>query len=421
MRHNFNLISPIDFVASVLPDKGNTINRIYLPSVDKRPLTEKDIAWRQIKLKKERHGNAIMLRDSFHKNASKLFKNGKKIALAVPYHRLSQIKSWCADSNVIIDNYESVEDFWTLLHGNLIPRCEYDAIVDLCEDDAFWNEPSLCPLFAPDKRKPKTAGNVRHFDLIINAPVHSAEWQVMRELAAKMWKDSVGEPGFWETPGLRQDKPQCHNPHFVLTSLREYEYYRLPPCGGGEDLDHAEAVAVKIQEVCTYLKQSGCNWFTGEPQISVIDFQQNPETPNQLVLPGTEYLYPLAVDSQQVLKWILDGSVTSKKVVLAKARPDLDINFQDCFDYNPNDYWTPCFEELADSGAECVVWYCNNARSNSPYMCKQYFKWLRLERPESRQRVLMLEKGINGLASHVRKTQPIAVHDAIFKKGRNYF
>jgi hypothetical protein len=184
-------------------------------------------------------------------------------------------------------------------------------------------------------------------------------------------------------------------------------------------MNGVEEVALKIKGVCAYLKQNGCNWFTGEPQVSVIDFQQNPESPYQLVRPGIEHLYPLAVDPRQVLKWILDGSVTPKKVIMVKARFDLDMKFVGDFDFIPKDYNTK-LEELADSGAECVVWYCNNSSSHSPFDTKYYLDWLRQNRPESTQRVLMLRNGISGLARHARETLSIGDYAVIIFDERTY-
>ena len=90
-------------------------------------------------------------------------------------------------------------------------------------------------------------------------------------------------------------------------------------------------------------------------------------------------------------------------MLLVKARWDLDRRLQERYDFKPKDS-AKLYEELADSGAECVVWYCNNANSHSPYHVQDYFDWLRVNRPDSRQRVAMLEYGINGLARVARKT-----------------
>jgi hypothetical protein len=124
-----------------------------------------------------------------------------------------------------------------------------------------------------------------------------------------------------------------------------------------------------MNEAFQYLKKGfgGCKVFTGEPSIEVLNFpSKDPDFVNVLCKPGTEHLYPLPVSSRQVADWILDGSVTSGKVLLVACRFDLDRSFVEQYRNKFHLYDEEGREELYNSKADTVVLYCNNASSNSP-------------------------------------------------------
>jgi hypothetical protein len=62
-------------------------------------------------------------------------------------------------------------------------------------------------------------------------------------------------------------------------------------------------------------------------------------------------------------------------------------------------------QQLYNTKAEVFVFYCNNASSNSPREVQAYNRWLRKNHPESKQRYLMLESGINGLHYYMKENR----------------
>ncbi len=173
--------------------------------------------------------------------------------------------------------------------------------------------------------------------------------------------------------------------------------------------DEVEKVIVKLRNTF-----DGCGWFTGTPQIKIVNFHTDPNQANVLCEPGTEHMYPLLVSSKKVADWIFDGSVESGKVLLVKGSyRDLDHYF------NPSiDSELLTFEELHNSIADGIVVYCNNARSHSPERIRSYHKWLRENHPDSKQRCLMLENGVNGLYEYLESAQ--YSDDDIAKVFRSY-
>ncbi len=70
------------------------------------------------------------------------------------------------------------------------------------------------------------------------------------------------------------------------------------------------------------------------------------------------------------------------------------------------------------SNAEIIVFYCNNASSHSPFGVKHYLQWLRKTHPESKQRCVMLENGINGLYRYMVESKQYSDNELlqVFKK-----
>jgi hypothetical protein len=99
--------------------------------------------------------------------------------------------------------------------------------------------------------------------------------------------------------------------------------------------------------------------------------------------------------------WVFDGSVAEGKVLLVKSRFDLDRRLATAID---NDHYLgreECVEAIFATDAE--KFYCNNANTISPRDVVQYHAWLRKNHPESKQQVLLLERGVNGLYSYLRE------------------
>lgn len=192
------------------------------------------------------------------------------------------------------------------------------------------------------------------------------------------------------------------NPTFLLSPLNTFAIHRFPPCGGGMPLSQLKQCADEVEKVLFKLKNTfnGCGWFKGIPEIKIVNFETDPNQANVLCEPGTEYLYPLAVSSKQVADWIFDGSVASGKVLLCKARTDLDRYLNPAID---------CFlvglEAMIASNAEVIVFYCNNANSHSPDYVQMYNRWFRERHPDSKQRCVMLESGVNGLYHYLKETK----------------
>jgi hypothetical protein len=194
-----------------------------------------------------------------------------------------------------------------------------------------------------------------------------------------------------------------HDPHFLLHELTDEVIYRLPPTGGRLPVKKVEMIIQQMNETFRYLEEgfNGCKLFTGQPSIEVLTFpSDDPNYENVLCEPGTEHLNPLPVSSKQVADWILDGSVVSGKVLLVACRRDLDryLVAQYCNKYSP--FSEQGREEIHNTKAEIVVFYCNNANSNSPLGILSYHQWLREKYPHSKQRYVILAHGINALYFH---------------------
>ncbi len=80
---------------------------------------------------------------------------------------------------------------------------------------------------------------------------------------------------------------------------------------------------------------------------------------------------------------------------LLKYSTDRDLEYAD----PDKDYHTQIF----DTGAAIVVFYCNHCSSSSPAVAKRHLAWLRGKRPDSRQEVKVLHRGMGGLVHRARK------------------
>jgi hypothetical protein len=169
---------------------------------------------------------------------------------------------------------------------------------------------------------------------------------------------------------------------------------------------------------------NGCGWFSGTPSFTILNFNTDADKENVLCESGTEHLYALSVSSKQVVDWIMDGSVKSGKVLLVKARHDLDKLFSPEIDNNNFGAWSEeRMEEIYAANAEVVVFYCNNASSNSPGHLAKYHAWVRKKHPESKQRCVMLSNGINGLFYYMRYKRSNCSEeemDIVFKNRKSY-
>jgi hypothetical protein len=169
--------------------------------------------------------------------------------------------------------------------------------------------------------------------------------------------------------------------------------------------EELQAVEQEVKKTIHTLQSTfdGCGWFTGTPSFTILNFDTDPNQENMLCEPGTEHLYALPVSSKQVVDWILDGSVKTGKVLLVKARIDLDRRFIKDVDNNRFLAWSEeQMEEIHATNAEVVVFYCNNANSNSPRDAKNYHKWLQKMHPQSKQRCVLLKSGINGVYRYLK-------------------
>jgi hypothetical protein len=85
----------------------------------------------------------------------------------------------------------------------------------------------------------------------------------------------------------------------------------------------------------------------------------------------------------------------------ARLKPHLDYSTDwDLGRADPDkDYHTQIF----DTGAAIVVFYCNHCSSSSPAAAERHLAWLRGRRPDSRQQVKVLHRGMGGLVHRARE------------------
>ncbi len=136
--------------------------------------------------------------DQFYQNTIFNQKEDYKIAVIVPFQLLSKMKSTpiFANDKIRLNRFEALEDFYNI-HNQA--RCEYDTVIDLSDDEELWDGP-----VASDTDHWIPATSPREIDVFIRTHLHSAEESMVRELAAKMWENSEGRPGYWTKPGQRR-------------------------------------------------------------------------------------------------------------------------------------------------------------------------------------------------------------------------
>ena len=336
----------------------------------------------------------------------KLIDSPDSTAIIVPYWKLDKLKIILGDS-VEINCFEALGDVlnlgsWSRPHKT---RRVYSQVIDLTEDEELWEHSG--GLLDDQKHLKKIK-----VDCIINTFAYSVEEYFTRELAAKMWKGkSYREASFWNgDPGVRDHTP-WHNPRLLLSNLFSHDLYRMPVRGGASsDQEIASAIA-KYNTVSAFLQEhcNGCGWFTGTPQYCVIDLERDSTKSNVFCDPGQEHMHILPVDSRQVSEWLLDGSVTEGKVLLVQSRDDIDIDINSDLIFTNYSNYSAIFAK----NAQKVVFYCNNCSSNSPNWALEYFNWMLKNHPESRQQVVLLNKGVNDLYQYMKNTG-IADINAIF-------
>ncbi len=296
--------------------------------------------------------------------------------------------------NMKVLNFESSTDFYYAAYGRWChdaARIVYDLVIDSTSDKDLWE----CDSFP-------VLEDTFTIDVILNPKCYgSVEYPILQQLAELRWeRDPNWQPCFGGSPYRRRQDPPIDSPNFIVSPMYQCTTYRLPSFGGGCDIVSLHSVAKEAQEVINRLQSvaNGCGWFTGTPTVTILNFHTDVTKSNVLCEPGTEYLYPLSVRSDQVIDWILSGEVKSGKVLLVKCRIDLDRHLNKDIDNKhrggKNDETK---EAIYATGATHVVFYGNNASSNSPRDVVAYHKWLRSTHPESRQCCLLLEKGINGM------------------------
>jgi hypothetical protein len=314
-----------------------------------------------------------------------------------------------------VQHFESDEFFFFCGKGSkhnrtgFTARKIYDVLIDTCEDEELWNsEQPIVPSYF-------TTDIIVHADGLV-----SPEDRAMEALCERRWKlsDDIYR---WGTCERVNDPPPPHDPIIVISPPYEYISYRFPATGGGMKEEDITYVAQKYEEIFHYLQSTfgGCGWFTGTPRIEIVNFAVQEHEPNQLCEPGTEHEYALPVDNKQVTEWILDGSVVAGKILLIHCRSDLDKELKEPYCCSSVNYFN--HEELYQSNAEILVFYCNNSSTNSPRAIKQYHAWLRENHPDSKQRCLLLSNGINGLFGYVKNNYPPQVLEGIFKECRSIF
>ncbi len=294
-------------------------------------------------------------------------------AIIVPYDHLEKLKTLFPNINV--RRFENTDDFYYHAVPDFYPRVLHDKVIDMFHDDELWSTHHTTPVIT----------DPFHVDVIIHANrTNSIEEIIMADLAEKRW---------------RYNRP-LKNPKLLLSPLKRFVSYRLPATGGGMPIAQLKQCADEVEKVIVKLRNTfdGCGWFTGTPQIKIVNFHTDSNKANVLCEPGTEHMYSLPATSKQVADWIFDGSVVSGKVLLVKARFDLDRSLNKTIDCANISH-----EELYNSNADKTVFYCNNASSRSPGKAEYYLRWLREHHPESEQQCCVLEDGVNGLYRYFKE------------------
>jgi hypothetical protein len=270
-------------------------------------------------------------------------------------------------------------------------------------------------------------------DVIVNCRVNSMADLVTSVLAASRWQHFKNfHPWRWNdddiniwtshSPPKIRDRKRYHtplrNPRFCIPAFHIFSIqspiltFRLPPAGTltAAKLERAQLQANRVKEILEHLRKSfkGCGWFAGKPDICIVtdekcksENESGKEELNELVEPGTEHKYILPCANSQLLQWIEDGSIKQGKVVLIQSRFDPDRKFVKVNSrLEPND-WTEFFDSANSPPCEVLIFWCNNASSNSPAAAKRAFAWIKKNRPRSRVRVMLLENGINGFARFI--------------------
>lgn len=304
---------------------------------------------------------------------------GKGNALIVPYERLGSLQT--IFPNLQIRNFECSEEYYYHIFNPHL-RVQYDKVINMRDEHEVW-----------ENLQPVVSSNL-HLDVIIDCLYPSTEGKVLEAFEEKKWR-SIGT----YREDIEWKDHIVSNPEILIHHLFQAETYRLPLYGGGFRDKRVHKIREQVQAALDYLKDGfcGCKIFDGEATIEWLNFPTNPSHKNILCEPGTEHEYALPVSSKEVAEWILDGSVTSGKVLLVPCRVDLDRRFKPPYD---TFYWT-IFDEhrevIFSQNAEIVVFYCNNASSHSPDSIREYYEWLKKKHPQSKQRCVLLENGINGL------------------------
>jgi hypothetical protein len=379
IRNSFEKISPVEYL-----NKYHNINNSFLRISVNKIYCEQDSSRNFSKFEKIESitREDVNPKEHYQKLFQKMeFSNS---AIIVPYECLKQLKGI---HYLNIKKFESFEDFWSpgesYFHSKLIPKFKYEHVANLC-DPEFW------------KLHLENVVNL-NVDCIIYSTPHSPEFQIMKVLANNMWEGGEGEPGFSIKPGIRKTEPIEH-PNFLMHTISEFEFepYRFPTFGGGIANEIVEMWTHKLSEVCNNLKKTwnGCGWFTGNPSFTMLTFLDNQK--NQLVNVGDEHKLILPFSCEEAFECLNQ----TDKVKFIKSRIGLDVNFKD------DESKIPSLQEIFDFQVEIVVFYCNNCSSNSPREGKEYFQWLRKNHPESTQRVMLLENGINGLYNYIQNKYP---------------
>lgn len=117
--------------------------------------------------------------------------------------------------------------------------------------------------------------------------------------------------------------------------------------------------------------------------------------------------------NQQLLTWIDNGSIQRQEIALLRARADPDHYFAEGVGSEYDIRFTkdkPVEERLK---RKVVIFWCNNASSNSPFAAERYFKWLKENHPESKQQVMVLQNGINQFGHYLKGKEDKKLEDYI--------
>jgi hypothetical protein len=331
--------------------------------------------------------------------------NNVKKAIIVPFERLEHLKKLFPA--ITVGRFESSDDFYFPPTSCLPTRCQYDCIIDMCNDDELWHlakEPLITEQFETDV--------IIHVPYLDDYP----ERVVMETLAAKRWRECY-DPEQFKIEYVRPHEPPVNNPNFLITAMdSRFETYRLPVKGGGMPDEELSSIAVEVEKVVHKLQSTfdGCGWFTGTPSYTILNFHTARDKENVLCEPGTEHLYALSVSSEQIFDWMMDRSVKAGRVMLVNAgRYNYCLQSDFCNKHHVRD--EEGMEALYASGAEMVVFYCDGGK-DSPADFKKYFAWLRETHPNSKQRCVMMESGLSEVyRTLIKKNIPRDVIKSIFR------